>query len=68
MTRKTLLCVFITILATAIGVMRNLGNTVGGLPFTLFVDAKSALQKTDIGALDFAVLLTDIAEGPAAVK
>jgi thiol-disulfide isomerase/thioredoxin len=47
----------------AISVMRNLGNEVGGLPFTLLVGADGAIQKTYIGALDFAILRKDLAAG-----
>jgi thiol-disulfide isomerase/thioredoxin len=44
----------------AIATMRELGNAVGGLPFTLLVGADGTIQKTYIGALDFAVLRKDI--------
>jgi thiol-disulfide isomerase/thioredoxin len=54
--------------SNAIAVMRDLGNVVGGLPFTLLVSADGAIQKTYIGALDFAVLRKDIAASAAAVK
>lgn len=54
--------------SSAIGVMRDLGNVVGGLPFTLLVSPNGSIQKTYIGALDFAVLRKDIAAGPAAAK
>ena len=45
----------------AISVMRNLGNTVGGLPFTLLIGADGTIQQTYIGALDFDKLHQDIA-------
>jgi thiol-disulfide isomerase/thioredoxin len=51
-----------------VSVMRDLGNVVGGLPFTLLVSADGSIQKTYIGALDFAVLRKDIAAGAAGVK
>ena len=45
----------------AIGTMRDLGNAVGGLPFTLLISADGTIQKTYIGALDFDRLRKDIA-------
>ncbi|MDB5118776.1 MAG: alkyl hydroperoxide reductase [Mucilaginibacter sp.] len=47
----------------AISVMRDLGNTVGGLPFTLLVGADGTIQQTYIGAIDFDKLHKDIASG-----
>jgi thiol-disulfide isomerase/thioredoxin len=47
--------------SNAISVMRDMGNAVGGLPFTLLVNADGSIQKTYIGALDFAALRKDIA-------
>ncbi|MDB5990501.1 MAG: alkyl hydroperoxide reductase [Herbaspirillum sp.] len=49
--------------SNAISVMRDLGNTVGGLPFTLLVGADGTIQQTYIGALDFDKLHKDIASG-----
>ncbi|HEY4316466.1 MAG TPA: TlpA disulfide reductase family protein [Herbaspirillum sp.] len=54
--------------SNAIGIMRDLGNAVGGLPFTLLVGADGTIRKTYIGALDFAVLRKDIAAGAAGAK
>jgi thiol-disulfide isomerase/thioredoxin len=45
----------------ATGLMRDLGNTVGGLPFTLLIGADGAIRKSYIGALDFEKLRADIA-------
>jgi thiol-disulfide isomerase/thioredoxin len=49
--------------SNAINIMRDLGNTVGGLPFTLLVGADGTIHQTYIGALDFDKLHKDIASG-----
>jgi thiol-disulfide isomerase/thioredoxin len=46
--------------SNAIGLMRDLGNAVGGLPFTLLIDSKGTIQKTYIGAIDFDKLRKDL--------
>jgi thiol-disulfide isomerase/thioredoxin len=45
----------------AISIMRELGNAVGGLPFTLLIGPDGTIRKTYIGALDFTTLRKDLA-------
>jgi thiol-disulfide isomerase/thioredoxin len=47
----------------AIGTMRELGNAVGGLPFSLLVGADGSIKQSYIGALNFDKLRKDIAAG-----
>jgi thiol-disulfide isomerase/thioredoxin len=54
--------------SNATGLMRELGNAVGGLPFTLLIGADGAIKKSYIGALDFDKLRQDIAGEIAPAK
>jgi hypothetical protein len=42
--------------ATAIALLRSLGNRAGGLPYTVLLDAKGAIARSHLGALSAADL------------
>ena len=47
--------------ASAIALMRSLGNTSGGLPFTVILDRKGSVQRRRVGAYSEAELRQELA-------